>query len=317
MKNMLAVLQNAILPNAIVIMTPLLFAATGGLFTELAGMLNIALEGMLLTGAFAAVAAFMLTGNMVIAIIAAIAASACLALLTSFASLKLKSNVFIAGLAANLLAGGLTVVLSQQLFSTRGVVALRDFSKLPVIIIPFIKDIPVIGSLLSGYSLFTWAAILLLIASWVIINKTIFGYRLRACGKYSPVLHSLGINSGKYRYAAFIISGVCCGIGGAFLSLNLGAFVPNMPAGRGWIALVIVLLGKSRPSGLLAAAFVYGIAEAFSNYAQGHMHLPGVNISADLVLAMPYVITLLAMAGASFFTNRTVHAGRAPRPAKH
>ena len=293
-------------------MTPLLCAAAGGLFTALAGMLNIALEGMLLAGAFAAIAAFALTGSAAAAIAAAICASAALAMLTAFATLKLKSNVFIAGLAANLLAGGLSVVLSQRIFNTRGVVPLRDFAALPVIKIPLISNIPLIGNLLSGYSLFTYAAVLLLPLSWVIIYKTSFGYRLRACGKHAEVLHSLGINSGNYRYAAFLFSGIFCGIGGAFLSLNLGAFVPNMSAGRGWIALVVMLLGKQRLSGLFIAAFVYSLAEAFSNYAQGL-----ISISSELILAMPYVITLLAIAGASILTGRRARAGKERQPAKH
>jgi simple sugar transport system permease protein len=293
-------------------MTPLLCAATGGLYTGLAGMLNIALEGMLLAGAFAAIAALSLTGSVAAAIIAALIASSVLALLTAFSTLKLKSNVFIAGLAANLLAGGLTVVLSQRLFNTRGVVPLRDFAALPVIDIPLLKDIPFIGALVSGYSPYTYAALLLLPISWLIIYKTPFGYRLRACEKHADVLHSLGIESDRYRYAAFLISGLCCGIGGSFLSLNLGAFVPNMSAGKGWIALVIMLLARRSPLDILIAAFVYGLAEAFSNYAQGI-----INIPSELILAMPYVITLLAICAASILTVRKAHAEKARRPATH
>jgi len=302
----------AILHSTVLIMTPLLCAATGGLYTGLAGMLNIALEGMLLTGAFAAIAAVSLTGSVAAGIIAAIIASSMLALLTAFATLKLKSNVFIAGLAANLLAGGLTIVLSQRLFNTRGVVALRDFAALPVIDIPLIKNIPIIGALVSGYSLYTYAALLLLPLSWIVIYKTPFGYRLRGCEKHVDVLHSLGIESGKYCYASFLISGVCCGIGGSFLSLNLGAYVPNMPAGKGWIALVIMLLARRRPLGILVAAFVYGLAEALSNYAQGIIKIP-----AELILAMPYAITLLAICAASILTSRKAHAEKARRPATH
>ena len=294
MKSVLAVLHSAIL-----ISTPLLFAATGGLYTQLAGILNIALEGMLLTGAFAAIAAVSLTGNIAVGIAAAIAASSALALLTAFTALKLKSNVFISGLAANLLASGLTVVMSQRLFGTRGVVVLRDFNVLPVLHIPVIGKVFVIGNLVSGFSLYTYVAWLLLFFSWAFIYKTPFGYRLRASGMHAEALYSLGINGDIYRYVAFVLSGLFCGIGGSFLSLNLGAFVPNMPAGKGWIALVIMLLARRRPLGLLIAAFVYGIAEAFSNYAQGV-----INIPAELILAMPYVFTLLAIIGASIYVKQ-------------
>ena len=303
---------SAILHSAVLISTPLLFAATGGMFTELAGMMNIALEGMLLAGAFAAIAAVSMTGSISAGICAAIIAASVLALLTALSVLKLKSNVFIAGLAANLLAGGLTIVLSQRIFNTRGVVPLRELIALPVINIPLVEKIPLAGTLLSGHSLYTYTAWLFLVIAWLAIYKTPFGYRLRAGGTSPKILRSLGIDNSKYCYAAFLISGFCCGIGGSFLSLNLGAFIPNMSAGRGWIALIIMLLARRRPLGILIAALVYGLAEALSNYAQGAIKIP-----AELILAMPYLITLLAICGSSIFTSYRSRAGKALLPAKH
>jgi len=295
MKNLLAVLH-----SAVTIMTPLLFAATGGLFPELAGMLNIALEGLLLAGAFAAIAAVYYTGSFAAGLIAAVFVSMTLSALLAFTTLNLRSNVFITGLAANLLAGGLTVVLSQHFFTTRGVVALDSVAlgsvalgnaaRLPLFTIPFINAIPVIGALFSGHSAYVYAGWLLLVASWLAIYKTPFGYRLRACDKHSAALASLGIRPDVYRWAGFLVSGFFCGIGGSFLSLNLGAFVPNMTAGKGWIALVVIFLGARKPLGILAAAFIFGLAESFSNYAQGLLRIP-----ADFILAMPYLLTLLAM----------------------
>ena len=267
----------AMLNSACVIMTPLLFAATGGLYTELAGMLNIALEGMLLIGAFAAAAAVYFTGSFALGVMAAIAASLALASLTAFTTLKLRSNVFIACLAANLLAGGLCVLLSQQLFNTRGVFVLRD-------------------TLGAGRWVYVGAALLLLAASWLAIYKTPFGLRLRACGKSKESLASLGIKCETYQFYAFLASGIFCGIGGSFLSLNLGAFVPNMPAGRGWIALALVFLGGRHPAGLLIASFTFGLAEALSNHFQGVFAIP-----ADFILALPYLFTLLAMIAASVY----------------
>jgi len=286
------------LSSAVVIMTPLLLAATGGLFTELAGKLNIALEGLLLTGAFFAIVAVHYTGSLAAGLVAAVLASLALSALLAFASLKLRSNVFIAGLAANLLAGGLTVVLSQHFFNTRGVVVLRDFRPLPVVNIPILENVPVAGELLSGHSVYVYAAWLLLFLAWVAIFRTPFGYRLRACGRHSQALVSLGLKPDTYRWAAFLVSGVFCGIGGSLLSLHLGVFVPGMTAGRGWIALVVIFLGVRRPMGLLVAAFVFGLAEALSNYAQGF------DVPADLVLALPYLLTLLAMVFVSVWTKR-------------
>jgi simple sugar transport system permease protein len=280
-------------------MTPLLWAATGGLFTELSGMLNIALEGMLLSGAFAALAAVYYTGSVAAGLAAAAAASLALAFLLAFTTLKLRSNVFITGLAANLFASGTTVVLSHRFFGTRGVAALRDGVGLPPVEIPFIGDMPVLGDLFSGHSVYVYAGWFFLFTAWLVLYRTPFGYRLRACGKYSAALASLGIRPDTYRFTAFLISGFCCGIGGSFLSLNLGAFVPGMSAGKGWTALVIIFLGGRRPQGLLAAALVFGFADAFSNYAQGIFDIP-----ADFILAIPHMFALLVMIGVSVYEKR-------------
>lgn len=267
-------------------MTPLLFAATGGLFTELSGLLNIAIEGLLLAGAFAAIAAVHFTGSFAAGIIAAILAAMILSALHAFSTLKIRSNVFISGIAINLLSGGLTIVLSMYFFGTRGVFALSE-TRYPGLI-----------------NALTYAGLLLLAAAWIVIYKTPFGYRLRACGKSAShsgaeALVSLGMNPDNYRFAAFLICGFLCGLGGSFLSLNLGAFVPNMTAGKGWIALVVIFLGGRKPLGLLFAAFAYGLAETFSNYAQGLSVIP-----AGIVLAMPYLLTFLAMVLTSIWVER-------------
>jgi simple sugar transport system permease protein len=279
-------------------MTPLLLAAMGGLFTEMSGMLNIALEGLLLTGAFAAVAAAHYSGNLLAGVLAAILASLSLAAVLAWVTLKLKSNVFITGLAANLFAAGITVVLSQRLFLTRGVVAPGNLPRLSRVFFPLLGDIPIIGDILSGHSYIVYLSWALLVCAALVIYQTPFGFRLRACAKHSPALVSLGLKPGTYRFIAFLVSGFTCGIGGAFLSLNLGVFVPNMSSGKGWIALVVIYLGGRKPPGLLIAAFIFGLTEAFSNYAQGLLNIP-----VDFILALPYIFTLLVMIGVSVYTK--------------
>jgi simple sugar transport system permease protein len=286
------------LHSVVIIMTPLLLAATGGLFTEVSGMLNIALEGLLLTGAFVAVAAAHYTGSLVLGLLAAILASLLLAALLGWATLTLRSNVFITGLAVNLFAAGVTVVLSHHLFGTRGVVVSQNIPPLPSLDIPLIRNIPLAGDLVSGHSFFVYLSWALLLLAWLALFKTPFGFRLRACAKHAPALVSLGLKPGAYRFTAFLISGLSCGAGGAFLSLNLGAFVPNMSSGKGWIALVVIFLGGRKPLGILVAAFVFGLAEAFSNRAQGVLRIP-----ADFILALPYVFTLAVMIGVSVYTK--------------
>jgi len=264
-----------VLKSALVIMTPILFAAAGGLFPALAGTLNISLEGLLLSGAFASIAVYHYSANVAASIAAAVFAAVSLSALHAFA-FKLRANVFISGLAVNLFSGGLCVVLSDKLFNTRGVVALTS-----------------VPGLLKWYLIF---GLLLLLAAWFVIFKTPFGYRLRACEKNSDALVSLGIDAQFYRTSALLISGFFAGIGGSFLSLDLGAFVPGMSAGRGWTALVVIFLGGRKPQGVLAAAFIFAFAEALSNYAQGFLSIP-----ADFILAFPYVCTLIAMIAVSVF----------------
>ncbi|MCL2609328.1 MAG: ABC transporter permease [Treponema sp.] len=287
-----------VLYGSLVIMTPLLLAATGGLFAELSGRLNIALEGQLLIGAFFAVFAVQYTGSLFAGLAASILASTAFSALLAFVSLKLRSNVFIAGLAVNLLANGLSVVLSHRFFNTRGLVALRDFRALPTVELPLVNKIPGIGEFLSGHTPYVYAAWLLLLLSWVAIFKTPFGYRLRACGKHAEELAALGLKPDTYRLIAFLVSGFFCGIAGSLISLRIGGFVPNMTGGRGWIALVVIYLGLRRPLGLLLAAFLFGLAEAVANYVQGF------NIPASLVLALPYMVTFLSMVLVSIMTKK-------------
>jgi simple sugar transport system permease protein len=253
-------------------MIPILFAASAGLFPALAGSLNIALEGLLLIGAFTSLAVFYFTGSLPLAIIAAAAAGAALSAVHVFASYKLKANNIIAGLAVNLFSAGLCAVLSNKIFNTRGVVSASYKTG---------------SGLVFGFLLFS---VLLLAVIWVVINKTSFGFRLRACDKNQEALESLGIKPQVYQIVSILFSGILCGIGGSFLSLNLGSFVPGMSAGKGWIALVIIFLGSRKPQGILLAAFAFGLAEAFSNHAQGMWEIP-----ADLILAFPYFCTLIAM----------------------
>jgi len=268
--------------SSLIIMIPILFAAAGGLFPALAGNLNIALEGLLITSAFTSIAVYHYNASAVASIAAAVFVSMLLSALHAFGSFKLRANVFISGLAVNLFSGGLCAVLSGKIFNTRGVVALSSIHT---------AKLPAAQGLLTWYLLF---GLLFLLAAWFVIYKTPFGYRLRACEKNTDALLSLGINTQNYRTAAFLISGFFAGIGGSFLSLNLGAFVPGMSSGRGWIALVVIFLGSRKLQGILAASFIFALAEAFSNYAQGFLAIP-----SDFILAFPYVVTLIVMIAVS------------------
>lgn len=291
------------LSAALAAMTPLLFAALGGLFTELAGMLNIALEGLIVIGAFFSVTGASASGSLAAGMLAGVAASTLAAFLYGQITLKLKANGFITGLATNLLASGLTVVLSQQFYRTKGVIPF-ELPDLPVITAG-LSGIPLVGPVLFNQNLLTHMSWLSAILAWIVIRRTAFGMRLRATGSNSSAMAALGLGPDRYRLAAILISGIACGLAGAYLSLNLSAHVPNISSGRGWIALVAIYLGTRKPAGIVAACFVFALAESYSNHAQGILRIP-----SEFILAIPHAATLVALLAGSLLARRRRMRGR-------
>lgn len=268
-----------LISSAFSIMVPILLASLGGLFSELAGMLNIALEGMMAIGAFSTVVFANASGSFFLGVIAGLLLTVGLSALFGFVTLKLKANPFIAGLATNLLAGGLCTVISDKIFGTEGVVALSNLKALHTINFP-----------VPSQNIFLFIAVFGVILTQIVIKRTPYGLHLRACGQNSEALKSLGLEPDFYRFSSFLISGAFCALGGASIMLNFQAYVPNATSGRGWIALVLVFLGNRKPAGLMIAAFVFALADSFSNFAQGFWNIP-----ADFILAIPYLVTLAAM----------------------
>ena len=278
------------LHSTIRIMAPFLLAATGGLFTELAGMLNIALEGLMLIGAFFSVVLAAATGSLFLGIALGICASVAAAYIFGFISLNLRANIFITGLATNLFAEGITMVLAFQIFGNKGVIRFANLPKLPVLWIPSLQRVPVLGDILVGHNVLVYVSWVAVVVAAIIIYKTAFGLRVRGTGSNPEAIQAIGLSPRRYRMYAILISGFTCGLAGAILSLQMGAFVPGITSGRGWIALVAIYLGAKTPHGILIACFVFGLAESFSNYAQGIIDIP-----ADFILAFPYIITVIAM----------------------
>lgn len=285
-----------LLHNTISIMTPFLLAAIGGLFTELAGMLNIALEGLMLIGAFFSVVFVAATGSLFLGILLGITASVFMAYIFGLISLRLKANVFISGLATNLFASGITVVLAFQIFGNKGVIRFDNLPRLPVLTLPALQKIPVLGDIFIGHNIFVYLSWIAVVIAAIVIYKTPFGLRIRGTGLNPSTIDSLGLKPKRYQMYGILISGFSCGLAGAMLTLNMGAFVPEITSGRGWIALVAIYLGNKTPVGILVASAVFGFAESFSNFAQG-----AINIPADFILAFPYIITVIAMIGYSIW----------------
>jgi simple sugar transport system permease protein len=285
--------------NSINIMTPFLLAGIGGLMTELAGMLNIALEGLILVGAFFSVIFAAASGSLFLGLLFGIIMTIFVAFIFGAVTLYLKANVFITGLATNLFAGGMIAVISFYFFGTKGNLMFNELPDLPALNVPALNGIPVIGDILFGHNILVYIGWVIVVLAWLTIYKTPFGFRLRGTGSNPKAMIALGLKPRNYQMAGILISGFTCGLAGAVLTLNLGAYVPNISSGRGWIALVVIYLGGKTPLGILAASFVFGLAESFSNYAQGFTNIP-----ADFILAFPYIITVVAMVVMSILQHR-------------
>ena len=287
--------------------TPLILCAMAGIFSERAGIIDISLEGKMLMGAFGAATVAAVTGSPVLGLGAAMVISVVLSLLHGFACITHKGNQVISGLAINILASGLTVTLGIAFFARGGQTPLLSGDqRFGAIHLPFADwlgaHIPLIGTvykeILSGHNILVWLALLLVVATYAVLFKTSFGLRLRAVGEKPEAIDSAGLSVSKLRFQAVIIAGLLTGLAGAYLSTAHGAgFVREMTAGKGYIALAAMIFGKWRPGPALAACLMFGFLDALAARLQG-VSLPYIGeVSTDLILALPYVMTVVLLAG--------------------
>ncbi|MBU5315972.1 ABC transporter permease [Clostridium bornimense] len=270
--------------------TPLIFASLGGLISERAGVVNIALEGLMTLSAFFSITMTLLTGSLTIGIISGIIAAVLGSLLHAFLSINLKSNQVISGVAINMFSTALTGFLLFQIFHTNG--QTNGIASMPY---PreFFYKIPLIGKLLGQLNWFIFLAIIMTIVATYVLFKTPFGLRLRAVGEYPKSADTVGVNVTKMKYIALILAGVLAGLGGIYLAMDARLFREGMIAGKGYIALAAVIFGNWKPKGSFFACIVFGAAEALSILAQAF----GWNIPLEFYYALPYLLTMLALAG--------------------
>lgn len=264
----------------------LLLAALGALIAERAGVLNIGIEGMIAAGTFVAVAGVLLGLPPAVALVATVAAGALLAGLFALFHLGLGANPFIIGLAINVLVAGVLPLASSLLLGTRGAVRL---------------DRPMFGPWVV-----VAAALFAVGVAEVLLRSTTFGLRLTIAGQEPEWLRVNAIAVEPYRATALIVSGVLAAFAGGLLALRLGAYVPGLAGGRGWIALVLLYLGYRRPLGLVIAAPFFGLVDALATSAQG-----AIGVSPTLLLALPYVLTVVAFVSYSAITRRQAHRQQA------
>ncbi len=283
----------ALLNTTLRMATPLILAALGGVFTERSGVINIALEGIMLISAFMAMAGSYLTGNPWLGVLTAIIFGILVSLIHAILSISLKADQIVSGTAINIFATGLTAFLLRVMFESAG--QSPSVTDVGTWTIPIINDIPIIGDVLGEQIPFVYIALILVAISYWVLFKTPFGLRIRAVGEHPAAADSVGINVIKTRYIAVLISGFFAGLAGASISIGLlDVFVENMTSGRGFIALAAMIFGRWTPQGALLAALLFGFADALQMLAQSI----GLDfIPRQFLLMLPYVLTILALTG--------------------
>ncbi len=293
------VVWSALIPATLIWATPLTYAAIGGMLSERSGVVNIGLEGMMLSGAFFGALGADKFGSWPMGLVCAVISGGAFALVHAFLAIHLRADQIISGFAINFLALGVTGYFFIQIYGENGTPG--DIPRIPDVSIGFL------GKIFGHLNLMIWLSFLLLILAQIVLFKTPIGLRIRSVGEHPRAADTVGISVYAVRYAAVVVSGMLAALGGAYLSIGyLGSFSENMTAGRGYIALAAVIFGNWRPFGAFAAALLFGGSTALSfRLAQ-----PWGNASV-LFQALPYVLTLIAVAGV---IGRSIPPASAGRP---
>ena len=271
--------------------TPLVYGALGGIFSERSGVVNIGLEGMMLTGAFFGIWGTAWSGSWVVGLVVAMIAGAVVAAVHAVFSIHLRSDQIVTGTAINFLALGITGYAFIDIYGSNGTPASID--SVPTVHLPGIRSIPGIGGVFGSLNLMIWLVFALLILTEVILFRTPIGLRIRSVGEHPRAADTVGIPVYRVRYACVILSGVLAALGGAYLSVGfVGSFGQNMTAGRGFIALAAMIFGKWRPYGAFGACLLFGFASALADRLQSV-----AGVSVNLLSTLPYVLTLIALVG--------------------
>ena len=282
---------DAFLASTIAMAVPILLAALGELIVEQSGVINIGIEGAMLTGAFFGLAIAYLSGNLILGLGAAIAAAVVLNLVLAFVIVNLAVNQVVAGTAINMLALGLTGVVYRRLFGITGqAITVATLAPLPM---GPLARIPLIGRTLFDQNLLVYVTFLLVPVIAYIVTRTRYGLYLRAAGEHPAAADALGLNVYRIRWIALMIAGAMSGLGGAYLTLAYtNTFVEGISGGRGFVALAVVIVGRWNAWGIAAASVLFGAAIAL----QFTLQATGAHLPYQLFLALPYVLTLVVLA---------------------
>jgi len=282
----------AFLTSTMSMATPIMLAALGELLVEESGIINVGIEGAMLAGAFFALAATYFSGSIALGLGAGMAAAVALDAIFAALVVNLAANQVVTGTALNILALGVTGVFYREMFGVTG----KAFMVTPVAKIPLgpLARIPVLGPVLFDQNALVYFTLLLIPTFWYVISRTRYGLRLRAAGERPEAADALGLGVFRIRWYALLAAGALTGLAGAYLTLAYAnTFVENISAGRGFVALSVVILGRWNPWGLAAASVLFGAAMAL----QFGLQALGTVVPYQLFLALPYALTLVVLAG--------------------
>lgn len=269
---------------------PILLVALGGAFTTKAGIFNIGLEGQMLVGAFFGVLGSIWTGSALGGLAIGVLASMTLAAVFSFMVVTLRANEVVVGLALNILAGGLTISLTRAIFGTRGAIVDPAIVGLPRLQVPFIHGTYPMGTMFSGYTPLIYAAFALVFVVWLVLYRTRLGLYIRVTGEKPEAAESLGIRTARMQHIASLICGFFAGLAGVHLSLGfITMFAENMSAGRGFMAVAVLIFSNGDPLKVLLGCLLFGFSDAVA------MRLQTVGVSSYLVLMVPYLVSIAAL----------------------
>lgn len=282
----------SLLAGMIRIVTPILLAALGEVVIERAGILNLGLEGMLLSGAFIGFMVARLSDSLWLGVLGAAAGGAVLGLLVAFLAVTLKVDQVVSGLALNLFCSGSTYFLYRVLFGANSGTPVAKIQIFRPLEIPFLAQIPVLGEVFFSQQALTYFALLMTPVVSFFLYRTRYGLEIRACGENPRALDVKGVNVTRLQYGAAVFAGVMAAIGGAFLTLaSAGMFLTDMSGGRGWLAIVMVLAGNWRPAGILVAGLIFSLLDSLQYTVQGI----GVQFPYQILLALPYIAAIVLL----------------------
>ncbi|SDZ26760.1 nucleoside ABC transporter membrane protein [Proteiniborus ethanoligenes] len=284
----------AILASALRLATPLIFASLGGVFSERSGVFNIALEGIMIMGAFFAVLTTHFTNSPWLGVLTAIIVGIITSLLLAVLAIHLKADQTITGVAINLLATSLTAYLLEIIWHRSGQTDPLQNKMLSKNLFLGLEKIPVLGSFFAQLPVFVYMAFIMVAVSYYVLWKTPFGLRVRSVGEHPRAADTVGINVYKTRYICVMISGALAGLAGASLSLGaVNLFREGMTAGKGFIAIAAMIFGKWHPVGAMLASIFFGLTEAIQIQAS----MLGLKVPSEFLQALPYIATILALVG--------------------